>query len=297
MCLSYETFLKPIWIEFFMAIFLKITSLKKVLTVSWWKEVEKAQRFEISKRTRVLTCWQDSTAVQYVITLYFWDTSCWSCRIATAYSIRLILGGAVQVQIMLRPMVSRPVCPGIRPPSRTRYQFFLGVITLIISIAILFAVPAHKWNFSSPRKLSSLLFYLVWGALFDERKTPFFKYNQFFQNYKLFLGTKNRYNSPPRIKIPIRTGNVSYRNFAVYESVIRFLSLESDLCSEKITDSLECCSINLIDCSWQMQYTRPYTSGDPDGTLRSNLGGHTNQESHTVLIWSNIRANKSCRCP
>jgi hypothetical protein len=28
------------------------------------------------------------------------------------------------VHLILRPMVSRPVCPGVRPPSGTRYQFF-----------------------------------------------------------------------------------------------------------------------------------------------------------------------------
>jgi hypothetical protein len=53
-----------------------------------------------------------------------------------------------QVQVILRPTVRRPVWPGLRPPSRTRGQFFL--------------LPTDT-VFRHSR------YFVVWGALSNER--------------------------------------------------------------------------------------------------------------------------------
>jgi hypothetical protein len=54
----------------------------------------------------------------------------------------------VLVKVILLPTVSRPVCPGVRPPSGIRDQFFFLLLGNYLQTSVV---------------------YLVRGALFDER--------------------------------------------------------------------------------------------------------------------------------
>jgi hypothetical protein len=100
----------------------------------------------------------------------------------------------VEVEVNLRPTVSRPVCPGVRRPSGTRDQFFfrheisgrqlrlwyfvapsltrLRVCNLLLNC--FWALPEQSLLSRSPAELTAIFYCLIWESPNLEGQVPVF---------------------------------------------------------------------------------------------------------------------------
>jgi hypothetical protein len=113
----------------------------------------------------------------------------------------------VEVEVNLRPTVSRPVCPGVRRPSGTYDQFFFHheisyrqrlcyfvapsltrgrVCNLLLNY--FWALPEQSLLRRSPAELTAIFYYLICDSLNLEGQVP------------VFISARNRYLYSLQIK-------------------------------------------------------------------------------------------------
>jgi hypothetical protein len=117
----------------------------------------------------------------------------------------------VQVQVTLRPTVSRPVSPGVRLPSGTRDQFFILLKIFFRQLRICYfvapsltrgrvcnllyncfwALPEQSLLDRSPSELTTIFYCLIWDSPNLEGQVPVFisPRNRMVQLYPRALGS------------------------------------------------------------------------------------------------------------
>jgi hypothetical protein len=107
----------------------------------------------------------------------------------------------IEVEVTLRPKVSRPVCLGVRRPSGTRNQFYFSLEIFFRQLQVCNfvapsltrgqALPEQSFLGRSPSELWALFYCLIWDSPNLEGQVPIFIYprNRVAQLYPRALGT------------------------------------------------------------------------------------------------------------
>jgi hypothetical protein len=116
------------------------------------------------------------------------------CHTPSPKPFGLNLGTEVEVEVNLRPIVSRPVCPGVRRPSGTRDQFFFLLEISFRQLRLCYFVapslargrvcnllyncfwtlPEQSLLARSPTELTAIFYCLIWDSPILEGQVPVF---------------------------------------------------------------------------------------------------------------------------
>jgi hypothetical protein len=172
-------------------------------TMKGLSEVHRCPDPERSERNGVLTCWVET----------FRTVNVFLCLTKHYYTVKAYgrWGRIVQVEVNLRPTVTRPVCLGARRPSGTRDQFFflleMSCRQLQVSYFVapslttgrvcnllyncFWALPEQSLLGRSPAELTTIFNCLIWDSPNLEGQVPVFvsPWNRVAQLYPRALGS------------------------------------------------------------------------------------------------------------